>query len=246
MKNTKAPYDSIATWYDEQVRSLPLTETLILPHLPQLLGNVAASSVCDLGCGQGVVSRWLAEQSATVVGVDLSSALLAIAQRYENDQPLEITYQQDNAESLTTLHDESFDGLICNLALMDMADLTAVFTAVFRVLKQGGWFIFSLTHPCFQTPNAYWQHLEDGQINRVITGYFEEGFWRSDNPRGVRGQVGAYHRTLSTYLNTLVAAGFHFEQMLEPQAKPDIVEQLSGYNYVPAFMIMRAQKRATM
>lgn len=243
MKNTNAPYDPIASWYDEQVRSLPLTEILILPYLPQLLGSAASLSVCDLGCGQGVVSRWMAEQGATVVGVDLSSALLNIAQEYENGRPLGITYHQDNAESLATLPDETFDGLICNLALMDMADLAAVFTAVFRVLKQGGWFVFSLTHPCFQTPQSHWQNLEDGTTNRVVNDYFEEGFWRSDNLCGVRGQVGAHHRTLSTYLNTLVAAGFQFEQMIEPQAEADIAEQLSGYKYIPAFMILHAQKR---
>jgi ubiquinone/menaquinone biosynthesis C-methylase UbiE len=195
-----------------------------------------------LGCGQGNVSRWLAQQGARVVGVDLSAGLLEIAQQDERERPLNITYLQDDAETLTALADNTFDGLICNLALMDMVNLYAVFASVWRVLKSGGWFIFSLTHPCFQAPHAHWQHLEDGTINRVVSHYFAEGFWQSDNPQGVRGQVGAYHRTLATYLNTLFATGFHFERMIEPQADAGIAEHLSGYMSIPAFMIVCARK----
>lgn len=149
---TNTPYDLIAAWYDQQTRSLPLSEMLIFPYLPQLLDNIHSLSVCDLGCGQGIVSRWLAKQGAHVIGVDLSSALLNIAQQYEDNQPLNITYHQDDAASLATLSDVFFDGLIRNLALMDMSNLQAVFNAVWRVLKSNGWFIFSLTHPCFQPP----------------------------------------------------------------------------------------------
>ncbi|HAL49192.1 MAG TPA: class I SAM-dependent methyltransferase, partial [Dehalococcoidia bacterium] len=46
--------------------------------------------------------------------------------------------------------------------------------------------------------------------------YFAEGFWRSENPDGVRGKVGAHHRTLSTYLNGLVEAGLSLERLVEP------------------------------
>jgi hypothetical protein len=47
----------------------------------------------------------------------------------------------------------------------------------------------------------------DGTVWRAVRGYFQEVFWRSDNRSGVRGQVGAYHHTLSTYINRLVEAG---------------------------------------
>ena len=49
-------------------------------------------------------------------------------------------------------------------------------------------------------------------VKREVRGYFREGFWRSDNPNGVRGQAGAYHRTLSTYVNAIPGAGFTIEQ----------------------------------
>lgn len=87
-----AAYDQIADWYDEQIRSDSLMDRLLMPHLPELLGDVAAVSICDLGCGQGKLARWLAQQGANVTGVDQSSKLLKIAERYEATQPLGIRH----------------------------------------------------------------------------------------------------------------------------------------------------------
>jgi len=49
----------------------------------------------------------------------------------------------------------------------------------------------------------------------VVRQYASEGFWQSGGT-GVRGHMGAYHRTLSTLLNDLLAAGFHLEKLDEP------------------------------
>ena len=46
----------------------------------------------------------------------------------------------------------------------------------------------------------------DGWL-RMVGGYWSEGYWRSDSRVGPPGKIGAYHRTLSTYLNTLLDAG---------------------------------------
>jgi hypothetical protein len=43
-----------------------------------------------------------------------------------------------------------------------------------------------------------------------VSGYFDEVYWTSANPSGVRGQVGEYHRTLATYLNTLVEGAYRW------------------------------------
>jgi cyclopropane fatty-acyl-phospholipid synthase-like methyltransferase len=48
-----------------------------------LMGEVNGLRLCDFGCGQGRVARYLADQGAEVVGVDVSAAMLEIARRYE-------------------------------------------------------------------------------------------------------------------------------------------------------------------
>lgn len=238
----EAAYDTIAAWYDESVRKrggVALTMDLVLGPLFTLMGDVRGQQVCDLACGQGLVTRELARRGATVVGVDLSAKLLDIAAQIEQEAPLGITYLQDDAQTLAGSNTNSFDGVACNMALMDIPDLHALCRSVVRVLRPGGWFVCSITHPCFQTPDSDWTEAPGGVLSRTVRGYFNEGFWRSDNPNGVRGQVGAYHRTLGTYLTTLARAGLVLEQVIEPQPAADAEVDVPGYRIVPPFMIMR-------
>lgn len=214
---------------------------LVLPPIFDLLGNVRRQRICDLACGQGVLSRALMERGAEVVGVDLSTKMLEFARQYEDAEPLGIVYLQDNTHTLTTLDDASFDGVLCNMALTDIPDLRATFQSVNRILRPWGWFVFSLTHPCFLTPSSCWLTEADGTIHRTVRGYFDEKFWLSDNLQGVRGKVGAYHRTLSTYINTLAEAGLLLERLIEPQTSRD-KDVCKGYNEVPALFVVRCRK----
>lgn len=202
-----AAYDPIAEWYDGSVRkkSLVYAGDLIVSDLLDLLGdmsNFEGDMLCDLACGQGEMARQIATRGAKVVGVDLAQKLLDIAQRQEEIHPLGITYFHDDAQSLASLEDAVFKGVLCNMALMDIPDLNATFHQVQRILRPDGWFAFTITHPCFQRPPA--------------KRYDDEGFWRSDNPDGVRGKVGAHHRTLSTYLNAIREAGMFVDRLREP------------------------------
>lgn len=239
---SQTAYDAIAPWYDSLVRAGSLAGDIVLSRLFALFSDVAGQTICDLACGQGRLARVLAQRGAHMVGVDLSSELIAIARQDEIADPLGIHYSVDNAESLTSLADKHFDGVVCNLALMDMPDLQAVYGSVWRVLRPGGWFVFSITHPCFESPHAVWHTQLDGAVTREIRTYFAEGFWRSSNPNGVRGQVGAYHRTLSTYFNTLREAKFSTEQIVEPQPADEETVAVQGYRTVPAFLLVRCIK----
>jgi ubiquinone/menaquinone biosynthesis C-methylase UbiE len=234
------PYDRIAAWYDALVRSDSLAGSGMLHCLFDLVGEVDGLRICDLACGQGHITRELSRRGAQVVGVDLSSELIQIARRDETVEPLGIIYVIDDAQTLGTLPDEDFDGVVCNLALMDIPELESTFRAVWRILRPAGWFVFTITHPCFEAPHAQWRTAADGTISREIVTYFAEGFWRSTNPQGVRGQVGAYHRTLTTYANTLIQSGFAIERFAEPQATGAV--HVPGYRIVPPWLQMRCRK----
>ena len=58
---------------------------------------------------------------------------------------------------------------------------------------------------------------------------------------GVHSRVGEYHRMLSTYLNTLIAASFAFERMVEPSAIGERAEQVPGSREVPSQVLIRAR-----
>jgi len=235
------PYDSIADWYDAYLRQNPLYEEVILPGMLALAGDIDGQMVCDLACGQGFIARALARRGAQVTGTDVSEKLLALAQRYEANEPLGVHYALADAQDGAGLGTAAFDGVTCGMALMPIPDLRAALQTARRILKSGGWFVFSITHPCYQTPSSRWVTREDGAPAREVSGYFDERFWTSANSSGVRGQVGEYHRTLATYLNTLVEVGLALERLAEPQATGRSVQAVPGAREAPSILIVRAR-----
>jgi ubiquinone/menaquinone biosynthesis C-methylase UbiE len=237
-------YDSIAEWYANRVREGGAGEWAF-PALLDLIGDIRSQYVCDLGCGEGRIARLLAQRGAHIVGVDLSAELIEVAQREEAARPLGIRYQADDAHSLDTIPDASFDGVVCGLALMDIPDLDATFHAVWRVLKPGGWFAFLITHPCFAAPHARLRAQPDGSASWEIRSYLAEGFWRSEDSGNLCRRVGAYHRTLATYLNTLVSSGFIIARVVEPQPTGPVLERNPAYTVVPLLLLVRCTKAET-
>lgn len=238
-----SPYNQIADWYDQQVRDgvLKNPHELVIAALFELLGDISGQQVCDLACGQGIVARRLAQQGAQVVGIDASERLLEIARQAEIEAPLGIRYQLDDVHRGAALADASFDGVVCNLALMDIPNLDAALATASRILRPGGWFICSIVHPCFFPPFSEWAPQADGTVGRLAWGYFREGFWLSGPPGGVRSLVGAYHRTLSTYLNSLLRVGLTLERFAEPQA-PEGFPIHSGFREIPMVLLVRCRR----
>ncbi|WP_201362462.1 class I SAM-dependent methyltransferase [Dictyobacter formicarum] len=216
-------YDDIAEWYDQWIGAHSMREDRFFSAIEALIGEVSGQRICDLACGQGRVARYLVDLGARVVGVDLSSKLLAIARHHEKTEPRGIDYVQADARSLDDKMLGMFDGVVCSMALMDIPDLAPTLHSVARILRPGGWFAFSILHPCFHTSQSGEMETPEGTI-RIIGRYFSEGYWRSDARPGPPGKVGAYHRTLSTYVNALTDAGLQLVRLSEPgptSAVPD-------------------------
>jgi SAM-dependent methyltransferase len=204
-----------------------------------LAGRLRDADVLDVACGEGYVSRFLADRGArSVLGIDISEALVAVA-RERTDDP-RVTFRVDDAQTLSSVEAGSIDVAVSQMAVMDIADHDATFAAVHRVLKPGGRFVFSLLHPCFEAPYSRPAQeplltAEDGAFTaRVVWRYATEGHWKPDGG-GVRGHVGSQHRTLSTYMNSLVRSGFRFDEMEEP-----VFEGMGLFSEVPRVMIVAA------
>lgn len=232
-------YDGIAEWYDQCVRARSMLHDTVIDTLLSLAQELSGLDLCDLACGQGVVAREVAKRgAASVCGVDLSSKLLDIAREEERRDPLGIVYVHEDAQSLSSFSDALFDGVLCNLALMDIADVPAMAHTIHRVLRPGGWLVFSILHPCAPVTSA------EGGLQQRPLSYFEEGLWFSGNPLSVRGRVGSYHRTVSTYLHSFLDVGLTLEQIREPQAIGSIVERIPAYTAVPVALLARFRKHA--
>ncbi len=242
---TASAYDEIAEWYDGWLGGRSVhDDPFFAPSVP-LLGEIQGLRICDLACGQGRVARYLAEQGAQVVAVDISARLLEIARRHEAAESRGIEYRLADARTLDGVDDCSFDGVVCHMPLMDISDLPSTIHAVARVLKPGGWFVFAILHPCYNPAPSGELMTPTGPV-RTVSGYFTEGFWRSDARTGPPGKVGSYHRTLSTYINTLIAAGLTIERMAEPRLTGSHAASLPIWTEVPAVLVVRCVKRATV
>ena len=219
---------------------------LLLSQLVACLGDhLAGAKVCDLCCGEGYAGRHLMTQGAReVVGIDAAPALIEEAKRRATTPAL--SYRVDDAQALNSVADGEFDAVICQMAMMDVADHRQLFAAVRRVIVPGGPFVFSLLHPCFEGRPF---HVRDappflmddaGQpLAFSVRRYATEGYWESGGT-GVRGHMGSYHRTLSTYVNDLLAGGFVLERLEEPLAGAD-ASRAGLFGEVPTVLVVGAR-----
>jgi len=235
-------YDDVAEWYDAVQRGGTIVQDAAMRALSDLSGDVKNRRICDLACGQGIVARAFAERGAQMVGIDISLKLLEIARAEEAARGRGIDYMDMDAQLLSGLAAASFDGVFCNLALMDIPDLGATARAVSRVLRPGGWFLFTIMHPCFQTSDSRWFTEEGKGTGRLVRAYFVEARWNSKDQTGMRARVGAVHRTLSNYFNTFSSAGFLLEAVTEPQIPREPGKLEPAYDEVPALLAARFVK----
>lgn len=196
------PYDDVAAAYRGAVDP-GHGEALRDPILEALLGDVCGRRVLALACGSGRDARLLADLGASVVGVDVSRGLLAYAREFERQNPRGIDYVLGDAQTLDEFDTATFDGVVCNMALMDIPELGPAVRAVRRVLRDGGFFMASIVHPCYAPHvDAVHGYLVDGRYDKI------------DGPDWLPPH--AYHRSLSSYINTLSNAGLLIIQVAEP------------------------------
>jgi ubiquinone/menaquinone biosynthesis C-methylase UbiE len=215
-----AVYDEVATAYHETLD--PNGPALNDPIFEDLVGDVRGRRVLAMACGQGRDSRLLADLGAKVVGVDVSGGMLAYARQLEQACPRGIRYVQGDGQQLEEFADASFDGVVCHMALMDIPDFASTIGAVGRVLRPGGFFVASVVHPCFAP------HVD------AVDGYLVDGrYQKVAGPDWLPPH--AYHRSLSTYVNTLASAGLLITQIVEP---PDEARAGRG---VPGLLYLRCK-----
>lgn len=210
----------------------------------KLLPDFAGKRVLDMGCGFGWHCIYAAEQGAkTVLGTDISEKMLEKA-REMTDCP-NVVYKRAAIEDLS-FDAESFDAVISSLALHYVESFAAVCSSVYDWLAPEGTFAFSVEHPVFTAYGTQdWFYGDDGAtLHWPVDRYFSEG-WRDAVFLGE--QVAKHHKTLTTYLQSLIDAGFSLEAIVEPEPTDemlDAVPEMKDELRRPMMLLVRAAKRA--
>ena len=145
--------------------------------------------ILDLGCGDGHLTRRIAESGAHVLGADASAEMVAAARERG------VETEQANAEALP-FRDATFDAVFSNAVLHWVRGQDAMMRQVHRVLKPGGRFVAEM----------------GGQGNiaaiRVAFTAVLEKYGFGDREEGVN-----YYPTVESYTERLKGHGFTVEQM---------------------------------
>ncbi len=108
--------------------------------------------VLDVGCGGGLLTEALAAQGAQATGIDMSEALIDIAQLHLLESGLQAEYRVLPVEQLAGQQPGHYDAVTCMEMLEHVPDPHAILQACFTLLKPGGRLFLSTLN---RTPAAF-------------------------------------------------------------------------------------------
>ncbi|WP_030691368.1 class I SAM-dependent methyltransferase [Streptomyces globisporus] len=145
-------YDGIGEAF-EGFKSLPLTRYGEVPSFLGLVGDVRGRSVLDLASGTGFYSREFKRRGASeVLGIDISGAMVAAAQAFEESDPLGVRYEVGDVSELRDLgrrFDIALGVQLLNYA-PDIAAMERMCRHVHRSLEPGGEFFVLAQKPDYR------------------------------------------------------------------------------------------------
>lgn len=171
-------YEGFANVYDHVMNNVSYEEWFgRLKHYLEEHG-IKEGTICELGCGTGIMTELFAGAGYRMIGVDRSGDMLALAQNKKEETGSDILYLQQEMEKLEL--DEPVDTIIsvCDSVnyLLHEEDMISTFSRVKQYLKPNGYFIFDLkTSYCYRNiiGNQTWVE-QDEEISYIWENYFYE------------------------------------------------------------------------
>ncbi len=132
-------------WWDKESEFRPLHQInpLRLEWIDQMV-SLRGLRVLDVGCGGGILADAMARKGANVLGIDLASKALKVAQLHALEAQTEgVSYQEISAEALAAQQAGQFDVVTCMEMLEHVPDPSLVVKACATLVKPGGRVFFS-------------------------------------------------------------------------------------------------------
>ena len=206
--------------------------------LPQSLDGL---HLLDIGCGFGEFARFARKRgAASVVGIDPSSNMINAACEPTKDSA--INYMNVAVEMFERTLLRKFDCVVSSLALHYIENYKELVGEIASWLSPTGKLIFSVEHPIC-TPLAAQKWAKDPNGNSL---HWPVDNYRDEGPRETTWFVDGvikYHRTIKSYVNGLLDAGFSITRLLEPEPLEDGVDgRWADHRRRPPFLVIAAEK----
>jgi len=178
-----------------------------------VLGEVRDRDVLEVGSGAGQCSRWVLNRGGRAVGVDLSHRQLQHSRRLDEETGVAVPAVLATATALPFAADR-FDVVFSSFgALQFVSDIEVAVAETARVLRPGGRYAFSITHP------TRWMFPDDpGEAGLLAS----QSYWDRRPYVEIDDETGApayveHHRTLGDWVALLAGHGFFLDTLLEPE-----------------------------
>ncbi|WP_104107399.1 class I SAM-dependent methyltransferase [Nocardioides sp. 616] len=192
------------------------------------LGPLEGRRVLEVGSGAGQCSRWARGQGAQAVGLDLSFRQLQHSLRLDQETGLPVPSVLGTATDLPFV-DDAFDVVFSSFgALQFVSEIDRALDETARVLRPGGRFAFSITHP------TRWSFPDDpgeGGLTASQSYWDRTPYVEIDDASGQVAYV-EHHRTLGDWVELLAARGFVVRRLLEPEWPADHDRVWGGWSRV--------------
>lgn len=211
-------------------------DNILIPTLINFSRNEDLSNVIDLGCGTGYSSKLIANISTKVTGIDISSECIEIAK--SNFKSENLKFLKSSIEEFSNT-EKDFSLGICNMTLMDVANLNDVVFGINKLLKKDAYLIITITHPYFWP--FYWNYAEEKWFNYSEEIEIENPFKISSNESLYK--TTHYHRSLELYINTLIQNNFSIEKIDEPMPNENVESLYPSKWKFPRFLAIKCKKK---
>ncbi len=192
-----------------------------------MLGDVAGRDVLELGSGAGQCARWVRVRGGRSFGLDLSLRQLQHSRRIDDESGVVVPSVLATATQLPYA-ESAFDIVFCSFgALQFVADLEQCLAEVARVLRPGGRFAFSVTHP---TRWSFPDDPSEAGLTATSSYWDRTPYVEVDDDSGQVSYV-EHHRTLGDWV-ALLAPRFRIVALLEPEWPADHDRVWGGWSRV--------------
>lgn len=227
-------YEEMAESYNAMIDYKAHNAFYDRPNTLGLMPEVKGKSILDAACGPGKYAEILISQGANLTGFDMSPRMIEFAKERNKDSGT--FFLHDLTHPFEMLKNESFDIVLCALAMHYVQDWALTIQEFYRVLKPKGLIIMSIEHPFFEF--NYFKSTKYFEVEPV------KCTWRGF---GKPIEINSYRRPLNECITPLTDNGFYIDKLIEPKPVAEFQKydpkHFKELNEFPSFMCIRAIKK---